>query len=731
MQNKVIEWYTHNSLRRFPVSERANLVSDLGVELPNALIVDGLYHSCLPEVSISTLQFIEDILTVKLSDGSYFSISPSSYTRYSRVDIFDKCGVAKGLVNLGDSVRFLNDIFGSRLHTFSDCLLESSFVYLIEESVTSIGIPNEVALTGDVNIRFGSGVNFREDGNNITIDTFNNLNKDCNEEFQQPLLTINGISPDANGVLHLGVGGIITKEPIQNGLAIGTVIEGEGAECLERLDPASNGAQGDPGPQGNAGPRGACAQVKAICCLCEQCNTVETCATCETCNTCEQCNTCETCNTCEANDGIITEPPIPEGPETENPGLCPDCIEVILQDPVVPDFPIPLLMEEIDPETDGCEYVVEIDLVEYRMEYSTDRWIFTISDVSGGPPFALEIWESIGSPDTALSGPYSPAFTFGLILGLSASANEPCPPVDTGITPDFLIFDTPFGDPGLIRLNKVLKNDQFENQTGTKDYDGHWVGLPYVRWSLSYRSNISTSPFWSFATWPGWELVVESFDDIHTTAQSSDNVIGRIVAYRQGNIDNILGEYAINFDFTDISTGPITISDGTPNDPTCTEYGDLEPASIAVPEVPANRPDLLMTLYNILGDRVSSYRLTPSGTEFWIEAGTAEERVRGIRYDVGSKLTNGAIQDILLRKSASNTWDLIIDFNLVAPGTPDEIVFQKAFDPTNYTGKYCNKVIDEFVAQIPPSNLDDDEIISHAIIEEIQKHVNDGGPGNA
>jgi len=245
-----LEYLNENSHRSFPLKSNVTKKDSNEVfSIPDAFITD-LKLSAGSDISlrfyISKLSYLDPYIVLEISDGSSvlagtitidvsthvinnsYSVAPASaYSAFS------------GSMTIGDLAFLSNAPSGIFEFSITDSEFEPVTIVPSQKQVDRIVFRNydgtTISASGNVGIVARSNIRFQEGAtaNVINFDVGDGLglNQACNDA--EPILTINGIAPDAGGNFLLEFDSCITNTPITNGLRIDDVCSSTCAGCEE------------------------------------------------------------------------------------------------------------------------------------------------------------------------------------------------------------------------------------------------------------------------------------------------------------------------------------------------------------------------------------------------------------------------------------------------------------------------------------------------------------------
>lgn len=224
-----------NALRQYPFADDASLVDSLGRTLPQDVITDvhlfvpadiegdssGVLVEGGPVVKMTSLHMSQSMVSVCFSTtygGSVYALSVTvakenlrPYTPYRLEKLYGSYDIG-GVVTFGDF-----DLPGfPETYRFSDAIVHESCVAMTKPAQLRSIVDRRSGerLAGDVRIRFSSYVESERNGKKFTLSleegAAEELMSECDELKQgdnvcgaTPIVSINGVRPDANGNIVL------------------------------------------------------------------------------------------------------------------------------------------------------------------------------------------------------------------------------------------------------------------------------------------------------------------------------------------------------------------------------------------------------------------------------------------------------------------------------------------------------------------------------------------------
>lgn len=288
------EWLNANSIRQYPLSERATLESVEGVAIPNDVIVDLIVLA--PETveypcRIRRISFTGRLFSVEIVDAFDVTIavatadiqSPDEFLTVPLKSLFfDELGtlvLGPGRSDLPSLWPVGNLEFGN----LGAELEHTTCIPLERGPVTSLGIEDQSeSLRGDVKIIAGSNVGLEYDfeQNALCIEIQQNeesFTPICDvgcvpgECFRPPITRINGqTGTGASCEFFIEGDGIVDVSSRDGALVVSSETIKPTDLCFNSTQ-AADGAPGAPGPAGPQGPDGRliCGQADCFCAVCD------------------------------------------------------------------------------------------------------------------------------------------------------------------------------------------------------------------------------------------------------------------------------------------------------------------------------------------------------------------------------------------------------------------------------------------------------------------------------
>lgn len=229
-----IEWYAHNEVRAYPLTVTADgRSSDLAFTLPNAVLLAVYVH--IPwsrdvdpsRFFISQLTntggFLEVVISYKPPSDPAIAVArshviPQASTSPTIREILptEQWADVAGSVTFGTSTSLVDLPLGVFNFNFSNTQLEVDCIRPSARNLSGLLIESagdtfELA-TGTVNLRAGENIRLRvqetvDGGRDVWIDAISGLNLnvdcDCGDVLTNPVRTLNGIQPNANGNIDI------------------------------------------------------------------------------------------------------------------------------------------------------------------------------------------------------------------------------------------------------------------------------------------------------------------------------------------------------------------------------------------------------------------------------------------------------------------------------------------------------------------------------------------------
>ena len=232
-----LDWLNSNSLRNFPIKDDLGRVSVDGLfVIPNSLIVDmALCSSQLgntPNLYISGISCSSTSITVEISAngvgvfGTFQTSLPlSDYNIDVSLVANDNFPSATGLITFGSSDDLTSLPYGDFQFTIDQTALLMRVYSPNSPGLSWISFSdakgNSSIFTGYVQIQGNSNIQFRNESGIIYVDAGEGLglNKICATP-PQPILTINGVSPDSSGNFTLIADTCVSITEAQAGVLI-------------------------------------------------------------------------------------------------------------------------------------------------------------------------------------------------------------------------------------------------------------------------------------------------------------------------------------------------------------------------------------------------------------------------------------------------------------------------------------------------------------------------------
>lgn len=250
-----IEWLNQNANRNYPISETATMKDISGsYTLPNDLIVDlvwPIHATAITNPSlfhIHTLAVFNNGISISIGyNGSAIgsvSVTTDTHVRNNSYfisgtgDYYDSIGK----ITIGD---LANTLVSAGVYKFSvaGARLEPTVIRPDLRAVTAITVTNfsgtSEQLYGDIELVAGSNIQLVVNGNAITINAISGvgLNEECEcsnlPENKDPIKTINGIGPDANGDFKLLGSECLKVNGVTNGIQLDDECSSSCCGCAE------------------------------------------------------------------------------------------------------------------------------------------------------------------------------------------------------------------------------------------------------------------------------------------------------------------------------------------------------------------------------------------------------------------------------------------------------------------------------------------------------------------
>lgn len=216
------EWFNENELRSYPIREDLQRLASSGEVLPNSVIADisvVVDADSAADVHVSSVGITPSLVSVSISAGGEGVLvatieNPVVHQPYRLEPLVED---VSGFVVFGNGIK----VSAPKTYAFPDdtqSRLEFKAVHPFETApVTSIGKAGAIAepLTGLINLAVDDDFEFRRDGNTIYIGLKEGVRPlyvgPCDRIIdyitcgRPPLRAINGVGPDADGIITIEV----------------------------------------------------------------------------------------------------------------------------------------------------------------------------------------------------------------------------------------------------------------------------------------------------------------------------------------------------------------------------------------------------------------------------------------------------------------------------------------------------------------------------------------------
>jgi len=218
------EWYNSNTQRKYPISEAATCLDDAGNELPTTILADLVL--LLPANMVATARVSGVVVSPHTCSVSFAcalgTLAVATWLRssgeYVTVPVVPLMPGVSGSVAFGE-VPQVSSVQAYRFTTVEQSCLEVHAVHAIDpapvNTIAPYGGDGSQQLHGLIFIEQGVNVLITSNGNEITISmdpvASTQLTSPCDRGAEQaacgrpPIRKINGVGPDANGVIHLEI----------------------------------------------------------------------------------------------------------------------------------------------------------------------------------------------------------------------------------------------------------------------------------------------------------------------------------------------------------------------------------------------------------------------------------------------------------------------------------------------------------------------------------------------
>ena len=226
--NTYLEWCNENAGRKYPLDEGASCIDIYGHMAPTDILVDAMLF--VPEVYSNVfctiLRATPAVLSVAFASPNnplfVASIARNTYVPYTAVPLTPLCSGVSGWVVFGDHVACTEEIYAFRSISQSGMALRT--VRNVQASpvvkLLRLGDSTQSAVDGLVQLLGGNGLKVYPDPTNasqIIVELDPNMAEallgpcdhyaDAGMCRVPPIRSINGVAPDANGILTLSFEG--------------------------------------------------------------------------------------------------------------------------------------------------------------------------------------------------------------------------------------------------------------------------------------------------------------------------------------------------------------------------------------------------------------------------------------------------------------------------------------------------------------------------------------------
>ena len=226
MTNSYIEWFNENEGRGYPFYEKTTRVDDLGVRMPDSIVVDLsiVAPTTYLSIRVSSVTLTPNLICIGISNGAV-GILVGTFIRanvvpYTAVQLTAVVAGVSGWVTFGSSYADMNLIQAHSFATLGQGAVEERVVHRVDppEVVRFLrygGRPN-VAVSGDVKFTGNENVKIIQDAtdpNTMTIsidpEAATKLVSPCGRSASKdncgtpPIRTIAGVGPDEDGKITL------------------------------------------------------------------------------------------------------------------------------------------------------------------------------------------------------------------------------------------------------------------------------------------------------------------------------------------------------------------------------------------------------------------------------------------------------------------------------------------------------------------------------------------------
>lgn len=237
-----LEFLNANTLRAYPIKEGMTRVSAEGVTIPDNFLVDcsfAISSDVTARIYISKINNLGDQIEVLFSDQSdvligNIIITPATHTLYQTYPLLPSVAYANaiGRITVASVAAWTTLPAGSFTYTLATAELEARTVVPAQRGINRIVFKNADGTTFSAsgNVIVESRVNmkftYNSGTNTILMDAGEGLglNTICAPQ-DQPIKTINGISPDVNGnfILDFASCALVTVLPSNTGILLNDI----------------------------------------------------------------------------------------------------------------------------------------------------------------------------------------------------------------------------------------------------------------------------------------------------------------------------------------------------------------------------------------------------------------------------------------------------------------------------------------------------------------------------
>ena len=229
-----VEFLNENANRAFPFKSTGSRTSTNGLlTLPNDFIVDML---CAVDSNITNTYYISAVVSSSAAVSVTLNNTTGIVGTFQVSTLADENQVvflvassgyvgANGKIVIGSTTTLLSLAQGEFAFTSEATELESRCFVPMATGVARITMQdsdgNSTSYTGTVIIKTGFNLRYEQiDGQTVTLHAGEGLGLNTTCTTIQPILTINGISPDVDGNFNFDTAGCATLTGITNGLLL-------------------------------------------------------------------------------------------------------------------------------------------------------------------------------------------------------------------------------------------------------------------------------------------------------------------------------------------------------------------------------------------------------------------------------------------------------------------------------------------------------------------------------